>query len=234
MFIRRISPILLALYTMQANALCWNGIYGGIEAGESSSRFNYTYDNANYFNTIGPAVLGSDFNLSASGITGGGYLGYLYQVGPSLLFGLEGNLLASSQDANIDSPFFPTFDIYKTSLHTLVNAKLKIAYSYREWLWSISGGYAGGKIRLSLYDTNAPFSASATDWLNGWSIGLGFDYRLRQHVSLGLAYDYSQLNMYNKTLSCNNCSNRVGFDTPVVYGGVTVQTLLARLTYYFN
>lgn len=226
----------MVLSSIQAKAnICWDGVYAGVEAGQGWGRFNYVFDNPDYFNTLGPAVLGSDFNLSANGLSGGAYSGYLHQLNPRLAIGIEGNLLATSQYVKISSPYFPLSDNYKTSLHTLVNAKLRLAYTCGPWLWSVSGGYAGGQIRLSLYDNDSPFSAAGTDWLNGWLIGLAVDYRVKQQVSLGLTYDYSQLNMYNKTLTCNHCNNDIpALATPIVYGGVTVQTLLARLTYYFN
>jgi hypothetical protein len=59
----------------------WTGLYIGGQLGGTWSDVDWTQTNANYFNTLGPAVVGSDSGFSPSGAIGGIVGGYNYQAG---------------------------------------------------------------------------------------------------------------------------------------------------------
>jgi outer membrane immunogenic protein len=56
----------------------WGGFYVGGQLGGAWSDTDWRYDNHNWFNTIGPALVGTNFDIDVSGIIGGGQAGFNY------------------------------------------------------------------------------------------------------------------------------------------------------------
>lgn len=54
----------------------WTGFYIGAQLGGAWSDADWRYDNFNWFNTIGPVLVGAKFALDESGVLGGGQAGY--------------------------------------------------------------------------------------------------------------------------------------------------------------
>jgi hypothetical protein len=100
----------------------WGGFYAGGELGGAWSAFDWKYTNANYFNTLGATLLGSDFSHNASGVIGGVFAGYNYQTGPWVL-GVELSAAGSSLERQQPSPFFPAIDTYTASAQNTCCAK---------------------------------------------------------------------------------------------------------------
>jgi hypothetical protein len=72
-FVNRASLYAALFLTLSTNVLAggWEGFYIGGQYGKAKSRTDWTYANANYFNTSGATVLGSDFNVNSTGNIGG-------------------------------------------------------------------------------------------------------------------------------------------------------------------
>jgi outer membrane immunogenic protein len=213
-------------------ACCWQGFYLNGQIGGIWTKHKYHFTNANYFNTLGPVVLGSRFDFKNDSFIGGGGAGYNYQCGCWVL-GVEGGVFATNLKKSRSSPWFPDTDTYSAKLDWLANAKVRLGYAFNCFLPYISGGWAGANAKLRLRDSFAGISAKSEKWTNGWTIGAGADYMFCNCFSIGLGYDYIRLN-HKRTVSCSNCGSGPGFGTPRVKGHVDIQTFVLRLNYHLN
>lgn len=214
----------------QPAAVRWDGFYIGGHAGAARSDADWHFANANYFNTLGPTLVGSDFGLDASGALGGGQAGFSHQAGP-WVFGIEGTASASGLRDTRASPLFPATDTFETRIGWLATVAARIGYAQGQWLGYAKAGWAGADVKLRLHDTPAGITAAASKWANGWTVGAGAEYAVRPGVSLGLAYDYTRLEVDGWTVACPLCGTGVGFGTPVVDGGIVTHAVTARLNY---
>ena len=67
----------------------WSGFYVGGQIGGAWNDTDWQYDNANWFNTLGPVIVIPGFDMDGSGFLGGGQAGFNYQSGV-WVFGVEG------------------------------------------------------------------------------------------------------------------------------------------------
>jgi outer membrane immunogenic protein len=207
----------------------WSGFYTGAELGGAWSDMHWTYQNTNFFNSIGPLVLGNSFDTNPEGVIGGFVGGYNYQTGPWVL-GVEVAALATDADQDRASPFFPATDVYSVQLNWLTSIAGRIGYAADRWMLYAKGGWAGGAVDIQLTDQAAGVYASKNVWATGWTAGGGLDYMLYRHVSVGVAYDYAAVSADNKPIVCGGCGP--GFNTPVLSSDIKVQSVMARLTFH--
>src|ERR1700688_4186066 len=73
----------------------WQGFYLSGQLGMGSDQEHVKFVDPNYFNTLGPVILGTHFKHKAEGFIGGGALGYHYQWG-DLVIGVEGGAVSSN------------------------------------------------------------------------------------------------------------------------------------------
>ncbi|MCP0914899.1 MULTISPECIES: outer membrane protein [Legionella] len=232
---------LLTLVCMQAQAgmmgslppiAPWDGFYASGLLGGAWGEQDWNYTNLNYFNTLGPVLIGTDFSFNSKSVLGGVNLGYNYQPNDWFV-GIEGALMAADLNPTRVSPFF-AIDRYTSDLNALGTLKGRFGYAHDEWLFNVNGGLAIANVKLTLRDTLVGISASSSrSWRPGWVLGAGVDRKLTPHFSIGIGYDYSQIK-FNKTLTCPSCGTGTGQGTPVVEGKIGIQTLLARCSYWFN
>ncbi|OGT63633.1 MAG: hypothetical protein A3E85_01635 [Gammaproteobacteria bacterium RIFCSPHIGHO2_12_FULL_45_12] len=211
----------------------WSGFYIGGQLGKAWNRTNWQYENANYFNTLGSTVVGTDFNFNSNSGMDGGFIGFNYQSG-QLVLGLEGSLVETNLKDTNASPFFPTLDTYSYHLRDLATVKGRVGYTLKRWLISLGGGWAGSHVSLTLNDATSAIHANASEWVNGWIIEPGIDYKVTPQIALGVAYDYIKLHLNNNRVTCPSCGTGVGFGTPIVDGNLKTQAITARLSYFFN
>lgn len=213
--------------------VCWEGFYINGQLGMGSNQEHLRFTNPNYFNTIGPALVGNHFNKKTQGLVGGGALGFNYQS-THWVFGLEAGAVSTNLKNSRHSPFFPTTDRFYTQLQYIASGKARIGYAYDTLLTYMSGGWCGGEHLVRLEDTSNGIKAKSKTWTNGWTVGIGFDCKMAECYSMGLAYDYYSLRYGNKTTSCPNCEVGVGFGSPEISSQMYTQTLTVRLNYFFN
>ena len=210
----------------------WAGFYAGGEVGGAWSKFDWTYTNPNYYNTLGALLLGSDFSHSASNAIGGAFAGYNFQTGP-WVYGVEISVAASNLERTKPSPFFPA-DTYTSKLDWLTTATGRAGYAFGKWLVYANGGYAGANVKLTLFAPTGSVRAEDSFWANGWTIGGGLDYMLNNSITLGVVYSYVDLSVDGQSINCPLCGTGVGLGTPVVDGDIRVQSVMARLSYLFR
>jgi outer membrane immunogenic protein len=224
-------------YTSRASdlqgAIDWSGLYLGGQLGGGWSNVDWTQLNANYFDTLGPTVVGTNSDTKDSGILGGVFGGYNHQVG-DWVFGLE--LAATATGADVQgaqaSPFFPAIDTFRTQIDWLGTLAGRVGYAWDRWLVYGRGGWAGGDVTLTLNDQGALVRASKDTWVNGWTLGAGVEYRLWRCVALGLAYDYVELNLDGETVTCPRCGTGAGFGTPIIDSDIRLQSVMARVSFF--
>jgi outer membrane immunogenic protein len=90
-------------------------------------------------------LVGTNFDIDASGIIGGGQAGFNYQTGPWVI-GVEGSVAGSDLDSTIRSPFFPTSDSYSADVDFLTTVTGRIGYAQGKWLAYAKGGWAGADV----------------------------------------------------------------------------------------
>jgi len=212
---------------------CWRGFYLSGQLGEGWSHTHAKFVNRNYFNTLGSDLLGSTFHFKSQGFIGGGALGYNYQR-ECLVVGFEGGVQSLNLKKSQPSPFFPTLDTFSSNVQWLGNAKGRVGYAYKRLLTFISGGWAGGKVSLLLEDPASNIIAKSTKWVSGWTIGVGSEFKISRCFSLGLAYDYIQVQYKHQSISCPNCGTGVGFGSPRVNNTLQAQTLTVRINYIYR
>lgn len=223
----------LATDLLSTSSTTWQGFYVGGALGGAWSDTDWRYDNHNWFNTIGPDLVGTGFNIDTSGILGGGQAGFNYQTG-SWVIGIEGSVAGANLDSSRRSAFFPASDTYTAGVDLLTTVTGRVGYARDKWLAYAKGGWAGADVELTLFDHGTPVRANASNSANGWTVGGGGEYAICKNLSLGVEYDYAELDKDGWRISCPTCPSGVGGGVPVVDGDLKVQSVTARLNYRFG
>jgi outer membrane immunogenic protein len=239
----RIFSILLSLTLLTSSlsseefAICdnvpeyWQGFYVVGQAGAGWNRPHAHFINANYFNTIDDTIIGTHFDFSSSGFVGGGGVGFNLQ-NETIVFGIESRAFALGISDHIESPFFPITDTFSSNFKYIVDARFRLGWAYYFALPFITAGYAGGNHSMTFVDSGGVI-ARTNDWINGWTVGIGVDYKIFCRVSFGIEYDFYNLNRSSKFVDCPDCGVGVGFGTPAVDSAMQLQTLTLRIIYHF-
>ena len=144
---------LLMLFLISSSLIAgsWDGFYLSGLAGSGWCQTDGEFTGPNYFNTLGPSVVGTSFDFNKQGFLYGGALGWNYQKF-CFVAGIEGSALGSTVKETRSSPFFPTLDTYEQHLKWMAALKLRVGLSLCGTLAYATGGYAGGATRLAFYD----------------------------------------------------------------------------------
>ena len=146
---------------------------------------------------------------------------------------IEASAAGADLDVSRNDPFFSP-DVNSSSISWLATVTGRVGYAAGSWLAYAKGGWAGADVELTLFDPNTPVRAHSSTWANGWTVGGGAEYRVSQRISLGVEYDYVELDTGSWTVSCGNCPSGLGGGAPVVDGDLAVQAVTARLNCFFG
>ena len=143
-------------------------------------------------------------NISGSGVTGGAYAGYNWQVN-SIVFGVEADIEATSL-----SPSSPNINFPGVGIQSIVNSdKLpwqasfrgRLGYAAGNVLFYGTGGYAVAQINTNLTLTVAPGGTDAfSSTVGGWTGGGGIEYAFTPNWILRGEYRYTQFNKLSTVL----------------------------------
>lgn len=209
----------------------WSGFYIGGQLGGAWGNVDWTQDNANYFNTAGAVVVGRDSSFSPSGFMGG-VIGGANIQSDRWVFGIELSFDGTSMSKSRSSNLFPATDTFKAELNWLTTITGRVGYTWNNWLVFARGGWAGGGIKETMTDAGAGVVASKDSFVDGWTVGGGFDVMAWPSFVVGLTYDYVDLNHGTQVLTCPNCGTGVGGGTPQLDSQTTFSTVMARASYF--
>lgn len=165
----------------QEYAFSWTGFYAGVNGG---------------------------YGWGTNGATGGlvgGTLGYNYQIG-QVVIGAEGDFDFASIGETTSYPF-GVFE--KTRLNSLMTERLRLGYAMDRTLLYVTGGYAGGSVRQSLWDVPNALSVSQDSWRNGYALGGGVEYAFTNHISAKAEYLYTQFNSQRLFVGVNSARSNM-------------------------
>lgn len=168
-------------------AFDWTGFYAGVNIGGVASGSSLTPD---------PSVMGTGYGLGdaddllKSGVIGGGQIGYNWQLSPSWVFGLEGDISgmnARRSVCNIDDCFPTSPYVFSTKTDWLATARARLGYTFDRSMLYVTGGGAFAGVRDS-------FGTSASDMTrSGYAIGAGLETALWGNWSAKAEYLYANV-----------------------------------------
>lgn len=211
----------------------WTGFYVGGQLGGAWTDTHWGFANPNYFNTLGPDVVVTGFSQDDSGVIGGGQVGFNYQSS-AWVFGIEGSMAATDLSDTVPSPFFTVSDRYTMDISWFATVTGRLGYAADRWLFYAEGGWAGADVELDLFDRPGLVRARSDTWADGWTVGGGLEYAIYRNVSLGVEYNYLELDTGRWSLSCPTCGTGVGFGSPVMNGDIEIQSVTGRVNYRFG
>ncbi|MFA6154060.1 outer membrane protein [Mesorhizobium sp.] len=171
--------------TPVGDAATWTGLYFGGFAGGSFGDTDFEAGPSG-----GPTLLG--LSVSASGFTGGGQIGYDWQV-DNFVFGAVADIAFSDYKAKVSAEIIPFGSgEAESKLQYLGTVRGRLGYAWDRALIYGHGGLAYGKSEQTIsFNGNEIYSGSKTR--TGWTVGAGIEYKLTDHVSFGTEYAYVDL-----------------------------------------
>jgi outer membrane immunogenic protein len=179
----------------------WTGFYVGANVGGGwSSGWSSTADplpDATFM-----AINGLTFpSNNASGVIGGGQIGYNWQLNSNWLLGLETDFQGASlrgrqtitpllrpNGAPLEPPFGPGSAFMNRELDWFGTVRARLGLTFDRWLVYGTGGFAYGEVKdtadinfnaapvLAIFPASFPASISNTK--TGWTAGAGVEYAL--------------------------------------------------------
>lgn len=155
-------------------AVDWSGVYAGLQGG------------------YGWASFGTDFgrSINADGWLGGGHIGLQRQF-DRWVFGIEASYAFGSLDGDrtIDLGGDPLKLDAEISNLLLVTGRL--GYAWSDCLAYVKGGYASADVEVQ--STYLGTTTDSKSRLDGWTIGFGLERMITSRISIGIEYNYIDL-----------------------------------------
>jgi outer membrane immunogenic protein len=205
----------------------WTEFYFGGNIGEAYGRTSWCTD-ASIANCATPGVTPTDVvSLSPEGAIVGGQFGYRWQATEYLVLGAEAFFDGLAINKTVPSVF--AGEALNTSFNSIgsVTGQLGFAPTNRILIYG-KGGWAATDLHLDASNGIAGTDLSAFKWLQGWTAGVGLEYLLWTHLSIGIEYNYYQFSVGNITglvdttgvgRACSFCD----------FGRTNIQTILGKL-----
>jgi outer membrane immunogenic protein len=195
---RKEAPV----YVAPTPVFSWTGFYVGADIGGAfaSTTLNNSWTGWN------------SHSLNTSGILGGGYVGYNYQLNQNFVIGVEGDFqgTSTSQSSSWVEPNLAigsTGFSQKTSLDWLASINGRIGISYDRALFYAIGGaaWAGGSATLSAaqFGTGS-LSLSTSQTESGFDVGGGVEYAFTPNWLGRVEYRYYDFGNYNLSAAAYN------------------------------
>ncbi len=195
----------------------WTGFYIGAHVGGAWADLQTT-DVAGWWS---PA--GSQWNNTATGVIGGGQLGYNYQTG-AFVFGVEadfGGLGISHRQSPYARP-----DLYYSNVDSGFYADVtgRLGYAAGPALFYVKGGWAFFDGGLNVTDgTVAPAVSVTKTGVDGWTVGGGIEYKISP--SWGVKGEYRYFDFGNTSVDLTGLGDTFQHQ-------LTVNTVTVGVNYY--
>jgi outer membrane immunogenic protein len=205
----------------------WSGFYIGANVGGAWGTQAIT-DTYGFMN----GIPGKSWDNKVSGVTGGGQIGYNYQMG-HFVFGPEIDL--GYTDAAHSNTIVATNGVklgqQSVSAGFTADVTGRLGYAVDRALIYAKGGYAyyGG---TDTYDDTVAKSTASVTGLSGWTVGAGVEYKINPALSLKGEYQHFDFGSNSLASSYNyagcpggNCS---------VKDALTIDTVKVGVNYFVN
>ena len=159
----------------------WTGFYIGGNVGGAWSDVEWS----------NISLTGERFNNNASGFIGGGQIGYNQQFG-NIVLGVEATVSGADLSQNFHSILVPT-QSFSTDVNTIATVTGRFGVAADQWLFYGKAGWAGAEIEFSGRNTAPLDRFSFDNWRNGWTAGIGLEYKIARNVSFGVEYSFIEL-----------------------------------------
>lgn len=163
-----VAPVYVPVFT-------WTGFYVGANAGYAWGQVDST----------GLGVLSFK---DPDGFTGGGQVGYNYQMG-NVVLGLEADFQGADLKASVFDPINGITASNEMNWWGTVRARA--GYSFDRFLPYVTGGFAYGNVKNKISTAFGAFSDDNTQY--GWTVGGGLEYAFTNNLSAKIEYLYVDL-----------------------------------------
>jgi outer membrane immunogenic protein len=194
----------------------WTGFYFGGHVGGVWSELDWS----------NVSLTGERFNKSESGFIGGGQIGYNYQIG-NLVLGVEATLSGADLSRDFRSILFPAMR-FSADINTIATVTGRFGVASDQWLFYGKAGWAGAQVDFSGRNTALQDSFSFDEWRNGWTLGVGLEYKIGPNMSFGVEYSFIELNSER-----DNGVTRLGQPVTLRDHDLQIQSVTARLNFQF-
>ncbi|MEN5247418.1 outer membrane protein [Brucella pseudintermedia] len=186
----------------------WGGAYIGGEIGWGWGRDKLDGDGGSYA------------EFKPNGFLGGIYAGYNFDLGNSVILGIDANFdyndLKESQDYWSDDTL-PVRTSLESKLEWSGAVRARAGYAIDRFMPYIAGGVAFGQVKNSItIGDGSSYSDSQT--LTGWTAGAGIDYAATDNITLRLEYRYTDFG--NKDFDFGDVSTRGSYKTNDIRLGI--------------
>lgn len=202
----------------------WEGFYVGLDLG-------YAWQGAAFNNAN--AVTN---NFNPNGVIGGAYVGYKFQVTPSVVLGLEGDIEGGSVKKSINPIAFaiPFGSNIALTNDFRASIRARAGLSVDRALFYVTGGVAFANFNLKSTWGNAAFSEQWNQGRSGWTLGGGIEYAFANNWVGRLEYRFSSFGNFSHfspvvgptTQRVNDSAIRVGL--AYKFGGGYTAPIVSR------
>ena len=208
----------------------WTGLYVGGHIGGTWA--DVTWVNTANTTLFGDLSAGNGFSQSDSAIFGGAHVGYNWQVN-NIVFGLEGSISGTGLDAGLRNSIFGAGldDVFAWNVNWMASFVGRLGLAFNTSLIYVKGGWVGADSELSVVDTvPANIGAgSSSEWHNGWTVGVGWEYAFTRNWIAGIEYNYYSFDLQVARLA--------GAAVPAVYNFNydlnEIHSVVGRISYKF-
>jgi opacity protein-like surface antigen len=197
----------------------WTGLYIGAHVGGAWTDLKTTDRDGLW------AFPGTGWNDSASGVIGGGQIGYNWQANQvfnGFVFGVEADFGGIGLSVN-HHPFSQPLLNDGTDSAFYADVTGRLGYAFGPALFYIKGGWAFLDSNLTLRDGGivCPLGCSiGTNGLSGWTFGGGIEYKFGPSWGAKVEYRHFDFGNFNETLITPRLDSR--FDRSLTADAVTV------------
>jgi outer membrane immunogenic protein len=165
----------------------WTGFYIGADVGYGWGRSTGTLTNA-------AGLFPVPYSLDPSGVIGGGFVGYNWQVS-NVVLGIEADWQAA--DLNESGNFLlggvPTYTI-GTKVKDYGSVRGRLGFAFDRWMVFGTAGAAWGRWDTSYaFIGGVPFVTAGTSSNVGWTAGAGVEYAFTNNWLGRVEYRYTDL-----------------------------------------
>jgi outer membrane immunogenic protein len=178
----------------------WTGCYIGAQIGYAWSRSDHTFDNGAPSDTSNP-----------DGVVGGGHLGCNYQFNANFVLGVEGDIEAASVTGGDFVNLTGITSVGSSQMKSDASIRGRVGYAFDRSLLYVTGGWAFARYDFGGGPTPGPACCGYSADLNGWTLGVGWEYAFTNALSARIEYRYTDYGSESGGL-------------PPIYPGVTMTT----------